>query len=259
MTTLPSEYGLYGKVPAFADFVNRRMPVGFVVPWDHWLRRSIAASRDILGEAWLGHYLTSPPWRFALDPGVAGRLSWVGVMASSVDEVRRAFPITVAMALPETTSLATCMDDVETLAIRLEAIALRLIDGSLDVEAGLVEIEQARAAFANNLDGGRTARLRGPSALQVLRIGERVLSPALLLAELGLAPGQDSGQEAPAAMSLWWHAGCGEHAPAVMAHPGLPRPEDFASLLDGAWATRNWSIEGEETVSPPQQTRAAHS
>ena len=42
--------GLYGKAPAFGDFVVRRLPSTFVRPWDDWLSRSLAASRQQIGE-----------------------------------------------------------------------------------------------------------------------------------------------------------------------------------------------------------------
>lgn len=92
--------GFTGKMPAHGDFVTRRLPQEFVLPWDGWLQQVIAESRDRAGDAWLDAYLVCPIWRFALAPGVCGRSGWVGALMPSVDRVGRYFPLTVAMTLP---------------------------------------------------------------------------------------------------------------------------------------------------------------
>ena len=42
--------GYYGKVPTNGDFVLRRLPRSFVDPWDAWLQRAMAISREQLAE-----------------------------------------------------------------------------------------------------------------------------------------------------------------------------------------------------------------
>ena len=37
--------GIYGKLPAFGDFVRRGLPSAFVRPWDEWLSNSISRSQ----------------------------------------------------------------------------------------------------------------------------------------------------------------------------------------------------------------------
>ena len=64
--------GFFGKVPARGDFVRRTLPAAFVTPWDQWLQAGIAGSKEVLGDAWLEVYLTSPVWRFALSARLAG-------------------------------------------------------------------------------------------------------------------------------------------------------------------------------------------
>ena len=44
--------GVFGKIPARADFVRRRLPATFLGPWDAWLGSALARSRSDLGPAW---------------------------------------------------------------------------------------------------------------------------------------------------------------------------------------------------------------
>jgi type VI secretion system protein ImpM len=88
--------GLYGKLPARGDFVRAGLPGSFVAPWDAWLQRMLATSRERLGEAWLPAWLEAPVWRFALAPGLSGADAVLGVMLPSVDRVGRYFPLTLA-------------------------------------------------------------------------------------------------------------------------------------------------------------------
>src|SRR4029453_391924 len=91
--------GYHGKLPAKGDFVTRRLPRGFLDPWDGWLQDAIGGSRARRGEGWLDAYLTSPIWRFALSARLCGEAAVAGVAMPSVDRVGRYFPLTIA-ALP---------------------------------------------------------------------------------------------------------------------------------------------------------------
>jgi len=101
MTAEPGGAGFFGKVPSHGDFVSRRLPAGFVAPWDAWLQAGLAESRVRLGERWLPLYLNSPVWRFALGAGVCGPQAWGGVVMPSVDRVGRYFPLTLAHVIAE--------------------------------------------------------------------------------------------------------------------------------------------------------------
>lgn len=92
----PVAVGLFGKVSTHGDFVSRGLPPALVAAWDDWLQRGMQASREQLGPAWLAHYLCSPVWRFALDPGVFDTGAWSGVLMPSVDRVGRHFPLLLA-------------------------------------------------------------------------------------------------------------------------------------------------------------------
>lgn len=88
--------GFHGKIPARGDFVQAGLPRAFTDPWDGWMQRMVAASRAVLGEAWLPAWLEAAVWRFALSAGVCGPGAVIGVWMPSVDRVGRYFPLTLA-------------------------------------------------------------------------------------------------------------------------------------------------------------------
>jgi len=226
--------GFYGKVPAFADFVHRRLPMSFIEPWGAWLDHSLAESRAQIGERWVEIYLSSPPWRFALDPGVAGPPGWLGVIASSVDEVRRCYPITVALSTTPDLALRDLTGDLDPLYKTLEATALALIDGGAPPDTAMVRLDElassAALSGAANLSRGANERLR---------MGAAYGSVAAMAADLGadfIAPAVSSP-----ALTAWWHGGFRDRPAASLVVAGLPSADLFASFLDGLWRNRGFS------------------
>ena len=92
-----SRIGYYGKLPARADFVSRRLPEDFIKPWDAWIQSALAAGESWGGESWRRRFLASPTWRFALPAGTCGRAGWTGVLRPSTDAVGRCFPFVLAV------------------------------------------------------------------------------------------------------------------------------------------------------------------
>ena len=88
--------GFYGKIPARGDFVQAGLPRTFTEPWDCWMQQMVAASRTVLGEAWLPAWLQAVVWRFALSSGICGPGAVLGLWMPSVDRVGRYFPLTLA-------------------------------------------------------------------------------------------------------------------------------------------------------------------
>jgi type VI secretion system protein ImpM len=88
--------GFHGKIPARGDFVQAGLPRAFTDPWDGWMQRMVAASRAVLGEAWLPAWLEMAVWRFALSSGICGLGAVIGLWMPSVDRVGRYFPLTLA-------------------------------------------------------------------------------------------------------------------------------------------------------------------
>lgn len=94
------EFGIFGKLPAHGDFIERGLQSQFIRIWDDWLQRAISDSRDLLADQWLDNYLTSPIWRFSLGQGVIDSNCWIGTLVPSVDSVGRYFPLTIAAQTP---------------------------------------------------------------------------------------------------------------------------------------------------------------
>ena len=160
MTTPHSAAGFFGKFPSHGDFVARRLPAGFLQPWDAWLQAGLADSLDRLGDAWLPTYLNSPIWRFALCVGVCGPQAWGGVLMPSVDRVGRYFPLTIAVGLDDlATHGSGCRPPSATLYASLEAMALAALGDGFSLpafDASLLALAPAGAAaeIPGDLSGG---------------------------------------------------------------------------------------------------------
>ncbi len=85
--------GFYGKIPARGDFVGAGLPRAVVDAFDGWMRASLEASRNALGDDWQACWMEAPVWRFAAP--VAG-VPLGGVWLPSIDRVGRAFPLVLA-------------------------------------------------------------------------------------------------------------------------------------------------------------------
>ena len=90
--------GFHGKLPNVGDFVQRRLPAGFVDRWDAAMQSALAEASVAVGETWRDVFLASAPWRFALPANVCGHLPWTGVVAPSHDRVGRVYPLALAVS-----------------------------------------------------------------------------------------------------------------------------------------------------------------
>ncbi|CAB3770062.1 type VI secretion system-associated protein TagF [Paraburkholderia solisilvae] len=88
--------GFYGKLAMAGDFVQRRLPSGFVEAWDRHFQRAVEAGRRELGERWSAVYRRGGIWRFMLSAGVCGEGAWCGVIAPAEDRLGREFPMVLA-------------------------------------------------------------------------------------------------------------------------------------------------------------------
>jgi type VI secretion system protein ImpM len=89
--------GVFGKLPARADFLSRGLPASFADGWHAWLVRGLAAARQELGAQFEPAYMAAPVWRFALPSDICGPAPAAGVVLPSVDAVGRLFPLTLAV------------------------------------------------------------------------------------------------------------------------------------------------------------------
>ena len=225
--------GYYGKVPTHGDFVQRRLPRSFIDPWDSWLQRAIAISREQLAEAWLDNYLHSPIWRFVLPAGLCGEHGAAGVLMPSVDSVGRYYPMTIAALLPGPANqlgiaaaggawfasaedmALSCLEDGFMLKVFEERLdSLGAVPGAS--EDGMARLETLPASP----NGGLGWTINGGSAEQ--------LCP-------GIYPKLLDGfvRERFRRYTLWWTSGS-HHIPSTLRlSEGLPAESDFAHFLCG--------------------------
>lgn len=242
MTTSPAlamdQPGLYGKLPAFGDFVTRRLPRTYVEAWDHWITRAMDESRQQLGSQWLDAYLTSPVWRFALSPVLGGGQVWAGVMIPSVDRVGRYYPLTLAVNLPVHTSLMGLVAGCTEWFERAQTLLLDALDDKLDLETFDARILALSAPRGATADGSRAPARASASG----RIAWRLNLPTSIDNAGDLAPGladQLLNHYLPA-HSVWWSEGSDKVGPSLLLCEGLPATAGYGALLNGQWAHHGW-------------------
>lgn len=237
------QVGVYGKLPSHGDFLKRRVSDAFVDVWDAWLRECITASRAALGGRWLDLYLTSPAWRFACAAGACGPASVIGVVAPSVDQVGRYFPLTVVAELPATASIITAAAASERFLDRAE----RLIIDTLATER--VEFER----FDDGVRGLDNELLRlarppaltlGPDAAAILTDSPRPWHvPLGTSSDLATAFEQLLSQHLEAKyrpLVCCWTDGSAIVEPSCLVLKGLPDPTAYTALLAGGWEATPW-------------------
>jgi type VI secretion system protein ImpM len=238
------ELGLFGKLPSHGDFLRRRASDAFVDAWDAWLQACMAASRTALGERWLGIYLTSPAWRFACAAGTCGPSPFLGMMVPSVDRVGRYFPLTLVAELPPDVSLITAAREsaaffesaeqlvIDTLAaepVDFDGFDQRLIDLAADLDmVGQAPPLMLDLAASAVLDGNPTAPWQMPIGAPG-HVGTALEQVFLQRLAAVYAP-----------LGLWWTDGSSLVEPSCLIVKGLPSPEAFGAMLDGAWAQHRW-------------------
>ncbi len=234
--------GCYGKIPTLGDFLSRNLQATFVDTWDGWLRRVMSVCARSGGAQWVDSYLSSPIWRFAIGPGVAGPTGWAGILVPSVDSVGRCFPLTVAVDTPSSMPAVDMASEWADGYERAEIVAIGALGRALTPEAFVERIaalhgptppvlpgEPAVETWSDPSQPARGVRTAGapPESGEASAVASR-LALALM-------------SEAKEGMSLWWHLDW-EGRPATTAlFAGLPPPEAVASMLLGSLEDRDWS------------------
>lgn len=239
--------GWYGKLPGVGDFASRRLPEGFIRPWDDWLQSVIPASQAARGTDWLERYLTMPIWRFVLAPGLVGASAWAGVLMPSVDRVGRRFPLTVAVALPSDAAVVHAVFEAGDWFSDLEDAAL----GVLDPSRGAEELERALANCPLQLPpgvelDGEDAPLRRLPSIDAFPL---VAKAASLRGWASLALWR----------GLWWTRGRVDGAPLLMTCAALPTAEEFLQLLDSQVGAPSQIVPPAEPREPTERREPADS
>ena len=236
--------GLFGKLPAHGDFVQRNVPGTFVETWDEWLMHCLQSSREALGEHWLEVYLTSPIWRFALSPGCVDAHAWAGLVMPSVDSVGRYYPLTLIRRLPLRTHVIELVSAQSSWFEKLETLALRGLEEALDVDLLFREIQGLAAPGENGYRRDDQALCWRAAPEEVGTLTRR------------LAFGMEQGVQHPAStlpmltewlvsrsfssFSVWHTLGSDYVHPMFLVSAGLPDASAATAMLDGRWNERNW-------------------
>jgi type VI secretion system protein ImpM len=233
--------GFYGKLPSHGDFLSRRLPRQFIEPWDHWLQRSLAASREQLGRDWLETYLISPIWQFALAPGACGNDAWAGVMMPSVDRVGRYFPLTVAAKVNDC-PLTQLFDPSCGWFEVLSKLALSSLDYDFDLQAFDEQLERMLLSDFLQVQPsqtGQTDKHISTSRLAFQFQLDSNLDTPQAFAELG-----EKLSNRFLANCCYWRSTAMEDSKAtsLLLCEGLPPTDAYVGFLNGTWSQRGWQF-----------------
>ena len=233
---IDSHTGLYGKLPAYGDFLTRNLVSDFVEPWDDWLQCYVSATREQIGEGWLEIYLTSPIWRFVLSTGVIDDQNWAGVIMPSVDRVGRYFPLSIVRSFSPQFSPVNFILGQQHWYEEIESLCLLALEDNMNVDglveaSDQVELKQDDAYRATTQMGEGGAFIIGLAVDQ-----ENALASSLAyVLNASLANGLSS-------FGIWQTQGSELVAPSMFCSQGLPPIGGIASMMDGQWQSRNWKI-----------------
>lgn len=228
--------GIYGKLPAYGDFLIRNLGSTFLDPWDEWLQCFVSASREQLGEGWLQTYLTSPIWRFVLSSGVIDENMWGGLIMPSVDRVGRYFPLSIARSFAPHFSPVNFMYTQQDWFRQIESFCLMALDGDLDIDQLAANLDSIPTVASDLYQPTSHLGDAGPFVVGVASDDELSLIdslPCMLNSSLS---------SSLVSFSLWQTHGSELIAPLVFACQGLPPAGGVAAMLDGQWQQGNWKI-----------------
>ncbi len=224
-----NQIGLFGKLPAHGDFIERNLVRSFTTPWDDWLQRGLASSREIVGSNWLDFYLTSPVWRFFLSNGCVDSGAWAGVLLPSVDSVGRYFPLTFSLPVTESSNPHLFLMKNATWYEALEDIAIACLQQNFDADDTLLQLKNINVQAAFGTEQVTTNTNNG----WIFTSSDNELSSnyAHLLQQLQ----NTTTTSSPESQSLWWNRASSNRNSALINCRGLPNAQQFSFMLSGKW------------------------
>jgi type VI secretion system protein ImpM len=226
--------GIYGKLPAHGDFIQRNLPSPLITEWDQWLQHFIGGSKEHIGETWLDIYLTSPVWRFVLSDGIVDEHKWAGILLPSVDRVGRYFPLTIIMQLPQSSN------PLEFIALQhgwysgIEKQALIALDEELTVD----DLSEMLSELDVNIDSQYV-----PSGINIESYAMHMELEFEEQSVVSIYPHMLDTlmMKVLNSYSIWNTMGSEHVAPGIFSVQGLPSVNKLPSMLDGKWQQRGWS------------------
>lgn len=234
MNSQSNSIGIFGKLPAHGDFIQRNLPAGFINVWDEWLQHFISGTREQLGENWLEIYLTSPIWRFTLSAGVIDKNSWAGIMLPSVDRVGRYYPFTTVTKLEQGINTFEFMQLEKNWFAELESLALNALDGEIQIDDLIDMLGKINTNYQG--DYTRNGVVTESDAFQFdMEFEEQSISTVYpLLLDTIMRQSMNS-------YSVWQTNGSEYINPCVFCSQGLPDVQQMPAMLNGKWQENNWS------------------
>ena len=226
--------GLFGKLPAHGDFIQRNLPAGFINVWDEWLQHFVAGTKEQLADNWLDVYLTSPLWRFVLSEGVVDENSWAGIMIPSVDRVGRYYPFSIVKKLSQTVNPFEFIQQQSSWYKEIEDLALSALDGEVlldDLVEALAVMEvthvsdYSRSGFNVESDGIQFD-------MEFEEQSSSSVYPLLLDATM---------TKMFQSYSVWHTTGSNYVKPCLFTSQGMPSVQKMPSMLNGDWQGCNWN------------------
>lgn len=218
------EIGYYGKLPAYGDFIQKRMPQDFINVWHEWLQTGMLAARESEPDNWLSYYLNCPTWCFVLSAGVCGAQAVAGVTIPSVDKVGRYFNFTLACMLPEEAEPAVFASINPPWFTALRDLALAALDEEMEQE----NIEASITEQGLELDYVAPARLRYESVAE----HQRVIYPEATSISIqlpGLLHNMLSSERNH--YGIWWHNGSNQVSSQALVCAEMPSQSEYLRLL----------------------------
>lgn len=227
--------GIFGKLPAHGDFLHRNLPSKLVNEWDAWLQTFVGSSQEYLGEGWLDTYLTSPIWRFSFSSGVLDDQRWAGIVLPSVDRVGRYFPFSILAALGPQHHPCEFMANQQLWFEALEGLALKSLDGQLQVDA-LVNELKALPKFKTSIYQRQTSAAANAGVVVDMDFEDPTFS--------GTMPHHLDAFVAAThkSYSVWSTMGSDKVEPCSFISNHLPPVSGASALLDGLWEHWGWSV-----------------
>lgn len=216
--------GVFGKLPAHGDFVQRNLPAGFINVWDEWLQYFVSGTKEQLTDDWLDIYLTSPLWRFVLSEGVIDGNNWAGIMIPSVDRVGRYYPFSIVKKLPESVNPFEFIQQQSSWFADIEALALDALDGEILLDDLVDTLETmkvdhhsdySRSAFNFESDGFQLD-------MEFEEQSSTTVYPLLLDATM---------KKLFQSFSVWHTTGSNFVKPCVFTSQGMPNVQQMPAML----------------------------
>lgn len=209
--------GIYGKHPAFGDFISYGISEKFQVNIEPWVGQILGEVRSHLGGRWQSVYDNALPIRFWLGTHIFGESNLRGVILFGRDKVGRRYPVIIAHE--ENGLSAPVLDRGQEFYDRVQS--------SLEQAFREIELDPAALISALSCDNSRANSAEPePATLWAA-------NPDPQVEELLEAVCAADHQRAAEYRSYWWRAGQLDCASTFLATQGMPDAAEFAWLLTG--------------------------